>query len=70
MVNNTILPSIAENLITNLTRTIAALGGIILLYMIFQSIIVYLNRKKAKLLEKIDEKLSRIENLLEKNNKK
>ena len=66
MVNETILPIIAESLIKGLTGTIAALGGIILLYLIFQSVMIYINRKKKKELEKINEKIGNIEELLKK----
>ena len=66
MVNETILPVIVESLIKGLTGTIAALGGIILLYLIFQSVMIYINRKKKKELEKINEKIGNIEELLKK----
>jgi len=66
MVNETILPVIGESLIKGLTGTIAALGGIILLYLIFQSVMIYINRKKKKELEKINEKIGNIEELLKK----
>ena len=49
-----------------MTGTIAALGGIILLYLIFQSVMIYINRKKKKELEKINEKIGNIEELLKK----
>ncbi|MCF7910252.1 hypothetical protein K9L16_01090 [Candidatus Pacearchaeota archaeon] len=66
MVNETILPGVAETAIRTLTSTIAALGGILLLYLIFQSVMVYLNRKKKKELEKINKKLNEIIKLLKK----
>lgn len=65
MVNETILPPIAESLVKNLTSAIAALGGIIFLYLVYQSIIVYINRKKEKQIKKINEKLEKIEKLLQ-----
>lgn len=66
MVNETIFPVVAETAIKTLTSTIAALGGILLLYLIFQSVMVYLNRKKKKELEEINQKLNEIINLLKK----
>jgi len=63
MANEIIIP-VAENLVSWLTGIIAALGGVILLYLIFQSIMVYINRKKEKGIENINKKLTRIEELL------
>lgn len=64
MVNETILPGVAEEAIKSLTNTIAALGGIILLYLIYQTISIFIMRRKNKEIEKINENLEDIKKLL------
>lgn len=53
-----------EDLIIEVGRLglwIQAVGLIVILWLIFQGITFYLNRKKRKLLEDIDERVTRIE---------
>ena len=45
----------------SLTKIIAALGGIVFLYLIFQIIFVIFNRRRQKILELIRKDLRRLE---------
>ena len=65
--NETILPLPVQEAIKSLTRSIAALGGIILLYLIYQTINLFMNKGKNKELKKINQNLEEIKKLLEKN---
>ena len=55
------------NSVSNLTTFLQAIGGLILLYIIFNIINAVINRKKGKQLEKINENLEEIKKLLGKN---
>ncbi len=50
--------------VTLLTRFIQALGGVIVIYLIFSIANFYLNRKKNKEIKSINRKLSEIKKLL------
>lgn len=52
-----------------LTRVLQALGGFIVLYIIFNVINVIINRRKNKRLEKIEKNLEDIKGLLSKKKK-
>ena len=56
--------SVAPNLVSNLTKVIAALGGIIFFYLIFNIINLMINHKKEKQLKKISSSLEEIKRLL------
>jgi len=64
MAVETIIPDSLENLVKGLIGIIAALGGIILLYLIFSAVDSYLNRKKVKELKRINNKLDQIIEIL------
>jgi len=49
----------------SLTKIIAALGGIVFLYLIFQIIFVIFNRRRQKILELIRKDLRRLEKKIE-----
>ncbi|MBU2104498.1 MAG: hypothetical protein KKF67_01845 [Nanoarchaeota archaeon] len=56
--------SVAPILVSNLTKVIAALGGVIFFYLIFNIINLMINRKKEKQLKKINYNLEEIKKLL------
>jgi lysylphosphatidylglycerol synthetase-like protein (DUF2156 family) len=65
-------PQTIENLInqiSNLTTFIQALGGVIVIYLVFNIINIIISRKKNKELNKINENLEQIKELLRKKNK-
>ena len=64
LVNGTIEP------IKSLTRIIVALGGVIFLYLVFNVINFFINRKKVKEIKKISQDLEDIKKLLSKKKRK
>jgi len=58
------------NQISSLTTFIQAIGGLIILYLIFNIINAILNGKKKKQLERINENLEEIKQLLKNKRKK
>ncbi len=56
--------------IASLSVFVQALGGIIFLYIVFNSINVWINRKKKKEIESINKRLKKIEGLLSEKKKK
>jgi len=64
MALETVLPDTLGGLVKGLIGTIAALGGVILLYLIFSAVSSYLNRKKVKELKKINANLEDIKKIL------
>jgi len=69
MVLEEVVVNSADALVRNLVSVIAALGGIIVIYLIFQIINFSINRKKLNKIKVIDEKIDKIMNLLEKKKK-
>jgi len=60
---------IAQNLIqsiSSLTTFIQAIGGLILIYLVFNIISFFMNKKKNKEIERINHNLIEIKNLLKK----
>jgi len=57
---------ISQEVISNLTRVIGALGGIIFIYLIFNIITLVINRKKGKEILNISKNVEEIKNLLKK----
>lgn len=57
------------NQISNLTTFLQAIGGLILLYIIFNIINAVINRKKGKQIEQINKNLEDIKNLLKRKRK-
>ncbi|MCK4552822.1 hypothetical protein KAT80_01330 [Candidatus Pacearchaeota archaeon] len=57
MVNGDIIYALPQSL----TKIIAAFGGVIFLYLVFQIIFVILNKRKQKILELIRKDLKRLE---------
>jgi len=57
------------NQISNLTTFLQAIGGLILLYIIFGVVNAIINRKKGKQLEQINKNLGDIKKLLDKRRK-
>lgn len=69
---NETLYYIPEALIKNisgLATLLKAVGGFIIFYIIFQTALVIINRKKKNELKKINKNLEDIKNLLKKNKK-
>lgn len=52
--------------ISLMTRFIQALGGVILLYLVFNLVNFFLNRKKNKMLNNIENELKEIKSILKK----
>ena len=65
----TLVANSAETLIRSLTRTIAALGGVIFLYLVFNIINFIINKKRGKEIREMNEKLDKIIRLLGKRKK-
>ncbi len=57
MATGTIIPTTFEGLINNLVGVIAALGGVLFLYLVFNVINFYVNRRRLKELAKMNRKL-------------
>ena len=69
MVFEDIVAGSAESLIKGLTRTIAALGGIIFLSLVFNAVNLYFNRKRVNVLNEMNGKLDKIFSLVNKKRK-
>ena len=50
----------------NLGKWIQAVGLVVIIWIIFQAVTLYFNRKRRKLMEKLDRDLERVENKLDK----
>lgn len=71
--NETLIYNLPETLIKNiinLTNLLKAIGGFIIFYIIFQTAMIIINRKKRDELKEINKNLKEIKKILEKNSKK
>lgn len=59
-----LISALPQDLAGNLIRVIAALGGVIFLYLIFNIINFLINRRKEKELKRVNENLEEIKKLL------
>ncbi|PIN90500.1 hypothetical protein COU60_01625 [Candidatus Pacearchaeota archaeon CG10_big_fil_rev_8_21_14_0_10_34_76] len=50
----------------NLGKWIQAVGLVVIIWIIFQAVTLYFNRKRRKLMEKLDRDLERVEKKLDK----
>ena len=62
-----IVQNLVEN-VSSLTTFIQAIGGLILIYIIFNVVSMILNRRKTKEIKKINQNLEDIKRLLKKKN--
>ncbi|MGD9276460.1 MAG: hypothetical protein PVJ67_04785 [Candidatus Pacearchaeota archaeon] len=59
----------AEEVIKNLTKILAAFGGVLFLYLVFQIVNFFINRKKLSKIKEIEIKLNEVLKILKKKKK-
>jgi hypothetical protein len=62
----TLISALPQDVVGNLTKVIAALGGVIFVYLLFNILNFMINRRKEKELKKVNENLVEIKKLLTK----
>ena len=70
MAVETLIPNTFEGLAKGIIGVIAALGGVIFLYLVFSIINFYINRKRLNVLSRMDRKLDIILSIINKKQNK
>lgn len=70
LLNGEIPIETADKILSWVKGSLAALGGVVLIYIVFNILNSFLNRRKYKEIENINKRLESIEKLLQKNLKK